>query len=80
MKPPKDRREAYKMQRDRQKEDRSKVRNALMTGDDRYLPSRDRGPLRRFVRDWIDSRRTVGEFFIIIGLAWWSRTSSPAQR
>jgi hypothetical protein len=68
MKPPKDRREAYKMQRDRQKEDRSKVRNALITGDDRYLPSRDRGPLRRFVRDWVDARRTIGEFFIIIGL------------
>ena len=68
MKPPKDRREAYKMQRERQKEDRSKVRNALISGDDRYLPSRDRGPLRRFVRDWVDARRTIGEFFIIIGL------------
>ena len=68
MKPPKDRREAYQMQRARQKEDRTKVRNALITGDDRYLPSRDRGPLRRFVRDWVDARRTIGEYFIIIGL------------
>jgi len=69
MKPPKDRREAYQMQRARQKEDRSKVRSALISGDDKYLPSRDRGPLRRFVRDWVDARRTIGEFFILIGLA-----------
>jgi hypothetical protein len=69
MKPPKDRREAYQMQRARQKDDRSKVRNALLTGDDRYLPSRDRGPVRRFVRDWVDARRTIGEYFIIVGLA-----------
>jgi hypothetical protein len=68
MKPPKDRREAYKMQRERAKEDRSKTRSALVSGDERYLPSRDRGPLRRFVRDWIDARRTIGEFFIFIGL------------
>jgi hypothetical protein len=68
MKPPKDRREAYQMQKSRQKEDRSKVRNALLTGDDRYLPSRDRGPVRRFVRDWVDARRTIGEYFIIIGV------------
>jgi hypothetical protein len=69
MKPPKDRREAYQMQKARQTEDRSKVRNALITGDDRYLPSRDRGPVRRFVRDWVDARRTIGEYFIIVGLA-----------
>jgi hypothetical protein len=68
LKPPKDRREAYQMQRARQKEDRTKVRNALISGDDRYLPSRDRGPVRRFVRDFVDARRTIGEYFILIGL------------
>lgn len=69
MKPPRDRREAYQMQRTRAKEDRSKTRNALISGDERYLPARDSGPVRRFVRDWVDARRTIGEFFIFIGLA-----------
>ena len=68
MKPPKDRREAYQMQRAKAKEMRSQTRTALLTGDDRHLPNRDKGPVRRFVRDWIDSRRTLGEFFILIGL------------
>lgn len=69
MRPPRDRREAYQMQRARAKEDRSKTRNALLSGDERYLPSRDRGALRRFVRDWVDARRTLGEYFIFIGAA-----------
>lgn len=67
VKPPKDKREAYKLQREQAREDRSKTRNALLTGDERHLPSRDKGPVRKFVRDQIDSRRTIGEFFILIG-------------
>src|SRR4051794_31505513 len=55
VKPPKDRREASKMQRDRVKDDRSRTRNALLTGDERYLPARDKGAVRKFVRDMIDS-------------------------
>lgn len=66
--PPKDRREALKQQRARAKADRLKSRSALMGGDERYMTTRDRGPLRRFVRDYIDSRRTIGEYFLFIGL------------
>lgn len=32
------------------------VRAAMRTGDDRYLPERDRGPVKRFIRDFVDSR------------------------
>lgn len=43
-----------------------------MTGDERYLPPRDKGPVRRFCRDFVDSRRTLGEyllpFFLVIFL------------
>ncbi|MBF4160526.1 DUF3043 domain-containing protein [Nocardioides acrostichi] len=35
---------------------REKVRQALRDGDERYLPTRDKGPVRRFVRDFVDSR------------------------
>lgn len=69
MRPPKDRREALKIQREKAKAERLKSRAALVGGDDRYLPKRDRGPLRKFVRDFIDARRTVGEYFLFLGLA-----------
>ena len=34
------------------------------TGDDRYLPARDKGPVKRYVRDYVDSRRTIGEYLL----------------
>ena len=41
-----------------------KMRQAMRTGDDRYLPARDKGPVRRFVRDYIDSKFTIAELLI----------------
>lgn len=45
-------------------EERNLQRQALMTGDERHLPPRDKGPARRFVRDYVDARRNAGELFI----------------
>lgn len=42
----------------------AKMRQAMRTGDERYLPARDRGPVRRFIRDWVDCRFTVGEVLL----------------
>jgi hypothetical protein len=39
-------------------------RQALAGGDERYLPARDKGPIRRFARDFIDSRFNIAEFFL----------------
>ena len=39
-----------------------RMRTALKTGDDRYLPARDKGPLRRFVRDFVDVKITFAEW------------------
>ena len=41
-----------------------KQRQALASGDERYLPARDKGPVRRFARDFVDSRFCVAEFFL----------------
>jgi hypothetical protein len=41
---------------------------ALKAGDDRHLPMRDRGPVRSYVRDAVDARRSVGEFFLPMAL------------
>ena len=60
-------------QRQRAKQKRAEttklMREALNNGDERYLPNRDKGPVRRFVRDYVDGRLTAAEFFMPIALA-----------
>jgi hypothetical protein len=46
------------------KQDRVAQREAYMRGDESALPLRDRGLARRFVRNYVDSRRSTGEFFL----------------
>ena len=57
-----------KVEKAKQKEllrqQRASARAAYMRGDESAMPARDRGPARRFVRDLVDSRRSVGEYFL----------------
>lgn len=62
---PNDRKAARDANRAAMREERLKTRAALDTGDERYLPLRDKGPNRRFVRDVVDARWNVGEFVMI---------------
>lgn len=48
----------------RQKAERAKAREGMMRGDDRYLTSRDQGPVKRFLRDMVDARWNIGEFLL----------------
>jgi hypothetical protein len=50
------------------REERARQRVALANGDERALPARDKGPVRKFVRDYIDARRNLGEFFLPVAL------------
>ena len=61
---PKDPKAARKAARDRDREARAKSRAGLMAGDPAYFPRRDAGPVKAQVRDYVDRRRTVGEFFV----------------
>ncbi|MER7956435.1 DUF3043 domain-containing protein [Streptomyces sp. NPDC096030] len=61
---PTDRKEAAKRQREARRSDLARKREALASGDERYLPARDKGPVRRFVRDFVDSRFAIAEFFL----------------
>lgn len=63
-KPPRTRKEAAKVMRQKRYEERMKAREAMETGDDRYLPARDRGKVRRFCRDYVDARYNVAEFLL----------------
>ncbi|BBY15368.1 DUF3043 domain-containing protein [Mycolicibacterium litorale] len=44
-------------------------REKMMAGDDAYLLPRDKGPVRRYVRDVVDSRRNVLGLFMPAALA-----------
>jgi hypothetical protein len=68
LKIPKDPKEAKKAARDRDREDRAKSRAAMMAGDERYLPARDKGPAKAFTRDFVDARFTLAEYFIFFAI------------
>ena len=59
-----DKKTAKKVLRERQSVSNAKVREGMRRGDERYLPARDQGPVKRFVRDYIDSRFSVAEFLL----------------
>ena len=43
---------------------REKARIGMANGDEKYLPVRDKGVQRRFIRDYVDARWSVGELII----------------
>ena len=51
-------------QRNHQVERSREIRAGIKAGDERYLPSRDQGPVKRFVRDFVDHRLSMAEFAI----------------
>lgn len=55
---------AKKLERAKLREQQAKARAAMLAGDEKYLPQRDRGPVRRFTRDWVDGRLSAGELFL----------------
>jgi hypothetical protein len=61
---PTTRKEAAKRQRDDRRAAMERQRQALASGDERYLPARDKGPVRKFARDFVDSRFCIAEFFL----------------
>jgi hypothetical protein len=56
--------DARRLDRQRRAEANARMREGMRTGDERFLPARDKGPVRRFIRDYVDSRLCVGEFLL----------------
>jgi hypothetical protein len=48
--------------------ERAKAREAMLSGDERFLPAQHAGPARRFARDYVDSRWNVGEALLPVAL------------
>jgi hypothetical protein len=65
-KKPRNRKEASAIRREKVRAERGKMQQAMQTGDDRYLPAQDKGPVRRFARDYVDARYSVMEFALPI--------------
>ncbi|QIK76918.1 DUF3043 domain-containing protein [Nocardioides piscis] len=63
-KAPRSRREQLAAQRAGKSESSKTVRAGMKAGDERYLLPRDKGPVRRFIRDFVDSRFSFVELMV----------------
>jgi hypothetical protein len=61
---PSDRKVASKDARTQNQIAREKARVGMANGDERYLPARDKGAQRKYVRDYVDARYNLGELLI----------------
>jgi hypothetical protein len=61
---PKDRKEAARFSKDRQRSDRTRRMEAVRRGEEWALPPRDRGPVKALARDYVDSKRRVSEYYM----------------
>jgi len=59
-----DKKAAQKLLRERRTEQNRQMRAGMRAGEEKFLPARDQGPVKRFVRDWVDSRITFTEFLL----------------
>ena len=61
---PKDRKEATRASRTRQRTDRTRRMEAVRRGEEWALPARDRGPVKALARDYVDSKRRISEYYM----------------
>lgn len=61
---PKDRKEAGRQYRDRDRADRNRRMDAMRRGEDWALTARDRGPVRALARDYVDAHRRISEYYM----------------
>lgn len=65
---PDDRKEAKRKYRAEMAKQRDEARRGMLEGDERYLTRRDKGPQRRFARDFVDARFSIGELLIPVAV------------
>lgn len=56
--------EAKKAEKESVRRRRAEMRQLYLKGDERALPKRDKGSVRRFARDYVDARWSIAEFFL----------------
>lgn len=65
---PEDRKAAKRQAREERRKAANLQHRAMLTGDEVHLPARDRGPVRRFIRDYVDARWNIGEWLLPVML------------
>ena len=61
---PRTRKEQMQRQRMAKSESSQRIRQGMKDGEERYLLPRDKGPVRRFIRDFVDARFGFAEIVI----------------
>jgi hypothetical protein len=61
---PRTRKEQMARQRQSKGESSQRIRQGMKDGDERYMLARDKGPVRRFIRDFVDARFGFAEVVI----------------
>jgi len=62
-----DRAERRRREREAANAERERARVGMANGEQKYLPIRDRGPQRKYIRDYVDARWSVGELLLQLG-------------
>jgi Protein of unknown function (DUF3043) len=65
---PSDPKAAKKAQKERARDERATARAGMVAGDKRFLPSRDQGPVRAYIREYVDGRRRMSEYFVFVAV------------
>jgi hypothetical protein len=61
---PADRKAAGQQSRDRDRAARARKNEAMRRGENWALPRKDQGPVRALARDYVDSRRSLSEYYM----------------
>lgn len=61
---PRDKKEMARLQREHRAEQSKTIRQGMKSGDEKYFLPRDKGPVRRFIRDYVDARFSIVEMVI----------------
>jgi hypothetical protein len=70
--------EARKAAKGANQTQRERARIGLANGEEKYLPAKDRGAQKRYVRDYIDARYSFGELMIPIVVLLFVATLVPS--
>jgi hypothetical protein len=61
---PTDRKQASRLSKEQVASQRERARIGMAAGEERYLPVKDKGPQKRYTREYVDARWNIGEVLL----------------